>query len=301
MMAELSGKRIVSFKSHFDCTEQRFLLDVPKSCIGQPAPIIISPHPCTWSAEADYENGPEGVVAPHPGWAGLPEKYGFILTAPFGHGRTTGELTCLGSEGQIFDMAQIVGEVKKLGYSIDEQRIYACGLSMGGQEALLFAAKFNHIVAGAFAFNPVVDLKAFYEDVCQWDEKGLESNGLASIIEMEVGGKPCDISDEYLKRSPIAYSKELSQTPLMLWWSDMDAVVPRGLTHHSKKLYDLIKSIDPVAPVAEYNHTRSHAIENFDLQSRVYVHEYSHYEFAVQWLLLHQRAKIGGEVFASGT
>jgi hypothetical protein len=56
-----------------------------------------------------------------------------------------------------------------------------------------------------------------------------------------------------------------------------------------KKLYGVIKAIDPKAPVAEYNHMQSHAIENDDLTSRIYVHEYSNYEFAVQWLLLHQK------------
>ncbi|KLU63152.1 prolyl oligopeptidase family protein [Peptococcaceae bacterium CEB3] len=286
-MSSSVGKRVVPFISKYDGSEHYYLQDVPPSYTGNPMPLVISPHPCTWSAEADYENGPAEAIAPHPGWKGLPEKYGFILVAPFGHARTTGELTCLGYEGQIADMGQVIDEVKGLGFRIDESRIYACGLSMGGQEVLLFTAKFNNRVAAAFTFNPVVDLKTFYEDILQWDDPNISSLGI--IIEQEVGGKPADVLSEYEKRSPLSYANELSQVPLMLWWSDMDAVVPRGLTHHSKKLYDLIKTIKPKAPVAEYNHTISHAIGNFDLSHRIYVHEYSNYEFAVQWLLLHRK------------
>jgi pimeloyl-ACP methyl ester carboxylesterase len=47
----------------------------------------------------------------------------------------------VGGPEQIDDMAHLIGALTGFGYRVDTRRVYSCGLSMGGQEALVLAGR----------------------------------------------------------------------------------------------------------------------------------------------------------------
>jgi len=75
----------------------------------------------------------------------------------------------------------------------------------------------------------------------------------------------------------------------MIYWSDQDLIVPRQLSHHSYLLYTQVKDGTATSPVAEYNHTKSHGLLDYDKLTRWQLHEYCDYDLALHWLLGHQK------------
>lgn len=286
---------IKRFRSKADGTEQSYLLAAPPGAsdggLAEPLPLILSPHPFGWTAVNNFAGGPDGLVAVHRGWEGVAGRHGCLIALPFGHARATDERTCLGYEGQIADLAQLVAEIEQLGYAVDRSRVYACGLSMGGQESLLLAGKYPKLVAAVFAFNPVADVAAFYEDACGYEAEGLPFRDVELTIAQEVGGTPEQAPEAYRARSPVSYVGVLAaeRIPTAIWWSEHDGIVPRAASRQGKRLYDLIKAADGNAPASEYNHTALHGFRSFDVRRRIYVHEYCDFDFAAAWLLMHRK------------
>lgn len=272
--------------SPFDGSEHVLLVEAP-TAVG-PRPLIISPHPCTWTAEENYGTGPAGIKWTHPGWAGVAERYGAIVVCPAGHGRRSATVS-MGWEGQIADLAAIPDFLASQGFQIDRHRVYACGLSMGGLESLLLAAFHPHLLAAVFAFNPVVDPVAWYEDLRDNAPPDLRLERIDHQIALEIGGTPEEQPAAWGRRNPLRHVDALTTTPIMLYWSDRDAVVPRQRTHHAVALYRRVKALDPNAPIAEYNHTRSHGLAEFTPEIDWGLHEFADYDLATRWLISHRR------------
>lgn len=284
----MSQPSVITFTSPYDQTTRSLLLQVPPSCQGEPLPLVIAPHPMTFTAQDDYENGVEGMKLPHKGWRGVAERYNVLVAQPFGHGRVS-DTSCLAFEGQMRDLAALPGVVEDAGYRVDRERLYACGLSMGAMEVATFLGLYPDLLAAAFVFNGVFDLVALYADLSASPWAEIREAGHVALIEEEVGGTPAQLPEEYARRSAITYAARMTRTPFMIYWSHLDPIVPHGDTQQGKHLYDLIKQADPLAPVVEYNHTISHGHTVFDLDNCWRLHEYSDYDLAVRWLLCHRR------------
>lgn len=270
---------------------ERFaIVDAPASALEQPTPLILAPHPATWSAAENFHGGAADTVVHHHGWRGVAERHGVIVVAPETVGRAT-PLTSLGYEGALDDSMAAIEAVKAIGYRVDPDRVYACGLSMGGQEALLHVARNPGFFAGAVAFNPWVDLIAWYEDFCvsphYADLAG--DPAMDELYRREIGGTPAEAPEAYRARSPIAFADRLTDTPLLIYWSHLDDIVPNQATRQSMALHRAIKALDPLAPVAEFNHTFTHGYTLFDLRERWALHEFSDYDLATRWLLTLRR------------
>jgi predicted peptidase len=171
---------------------------------------------------------------------------------------------------------------------VDRDRVYACGLSMGALEALLLAGSRPDLFAAAFAFNPVVDTRAWQEDLARTANAELRSEGSDRLIAQEVGGSPDEVPEAYAARSAFAVLDGLRTVPVTIWWSHLDLVVPRQAERHGKRLYDELKRLDPTAPVSEYDHSSRYGLPAAPTDDQRWaVHESSDYRRA-HWLLLHR-------------
>lgn len=285
---DASALNTFSFTSADGSTQ---VLDVysPPAVESQALPLVIAPHPITWTARQDYHGGLAGLNRVyHRGYTNLAPKYGVLIAMPHGHHRAV-ENASLANPPHIQDLAGIPRTLESHGFPVDRRRIYTCGLSMGGQEALALAGKHPELVAAAVGFNPIVDLAAWQEDMEASPLPEIKEFKTASNIAQEVGGKPLDVPTLYSERSVFPYARNLTGVPTLIFWSGQDIIVPRQQESHAYKLYQQVKSIDPNSPIVEYNHTYIHGKLEFDIKTRWMLHEWCDYEWALQWLLQHQK------------
>ncbi len=73
--------------------------------------------------------------------------------------------------------------------------------------------------------------------------------------------------------------------PILLYWSEKDLIVPEQETIHSYRLYQSIKRISNISPIAEFNHTLTHGTGEFEKKERWQLHEWCDYDLALKWLL----------------
>ncbi len=280
----------VRFPSSSDGSSRAALVYSPASAGADPLPLVLAPHPITWTAAQEYQGGWDGMQkwGYHRGWRGLADQYGVIIALPHGHHRREDNCS-LGAPEQIADMIHLIDALAGAGYRVDARRVYVCGKSMGGQEALVLAGKFPDRLAACVAFNPIVNLAAWQEDLARSEVPEIREFETDQLVAREVGGLPTEVPELYAERSADSYVEGLSQTPTLIFWSDEDLIVPRQITHHSYRLHQLVKARSAAAPIAEYNHTRAHGLTALDDELRWQLHEWCDYELALQWLLCHQR------------
>lgn len=229
-------QKIIEFTSEFDGTNRKALLIVPPDAGKEPLPLIIVPHAAGFSAEktADY-------------WKPRLAKRRAMAIFPFGHGRKL-DLFSLGWRGQIADLAYMPRLLPTIGYPVDDKRIYAAGISMGGMELLLLAGSHPNLLSGVITFNALVDLSAWYYDPSANDP----------ILREEIGGGPDEMPEAYAERSPINYSTTIVRTPTMMYWDPNDEIVHLQREKQSGFLYRKVKEIDPHAPIWERTHDKGH-------------------------------------------
>ncbi len=282
-----SRRQEIVFTSPADGREQRVDVYAPPTAADQPLPLVVGLHGAGWTAAQDYHWGPPDLkVGYHQGWYGLAARYGVIIATPHGHHQREA-LMSFGSPEQIADIAYLADLAAGSGYRVDRKRVYVCGLSMGGQEVLVAAGQHPEMFAAAVAFNPVVDLGVLQRDMVDVDR--IRQSDAAPRIVNEVGGLPDEVPAAYEERSPLSYVDGLAHVPTMLYWSDRDLIVPRQATHHSYRLYQMVKASSVTNPICEYNHTFSHGVTEFPPEVCWQLHEWSDYELALRWLLIHRR------------
>jgi dienelactone hydrolase len=213
-----------------------------------PIPLVISPHGRGVGARINIRR-----------WGNLPAIGGFAVINPEGQGR---ELTLFswGDPGEIRDLAHMpeFAEAALPWLHVDRRQIYAFGGSMGGQETLLLAARFPHLLAGAASFDAPTDMAARYRafDHLRWGDR------LQRLARREFGGTPEADPRAYQIRSPLDWARQLafSHVPLQIWWSTRDTIVDDQV-QESGLLYRDIKRLNPHAPVTQYVGTWAHTTE----------------------------------------
>lgn len=202
-------------------------------------PLIIAPHGRNTFPESTAKR-----------WRDLPTRGGFAVVLPAGQGRVY-QLDSWGYPGQIDDLARMPKLVERAvpGFHYLRNRVYAVGDSMGAQEVLLLLAKHPHLLTGAIAFDPPVDMAERYYAFPAL-KYGRSTQKRARI---EVGGTPDQVPQAYAMRSPIDYVRQIafSDVPLELWWSIDDRVIS-DQSREAGRLYQEIKVANPAAPVSPY-------------------------------------------------
>jgi dienelactone hydrolase len=192
-------------------------------------------------------------------WGGLPAFGPFAVVSPEGQGRVL-TLYSWGWRGQIDDLARMPALVaRRLPWlRIDPRRIYAVGSSMGGQETLLLVARHARLLAGAAALDSDTDLAARYAAFPQL-RRGLR---LQALAREEVGGTPESAPRAYALRSPTHWARAIARSgvPLHIWWSRRDRIVT-DQRDESGRLFRLIRSFHPRAPVTQYVGDWAHSKE----------------------------------------
>jgi len=190
-----------------------------------PLPLVISPH----------GRGLDGRTNARE-WGNLPAIGCFAVVNPDGEGNHLGAYSW-GAPGQISDLARMPAIVRLTlpWLRIDTQRIYAVGGSMGGQETLLLVARYPKLLAGAIAFDPVLDFTHQYHRfprlpcnaICRRVWHGRRGRELQVLARREVGGGPRRYPGRYARRSPIHWVRAIARSgvPLQLWWSTRDRIV----------------------------------------------------------------------------
>lgn len=276
--------KTVSFLSKHDSTVRELLVSLPLELnTNKKYPLVISPHPFGFSNFENFIYGTPELLYPFSGWSGLSEKYQSIIVFPLGHGRFYEKIS-LGWQAQIEDFIQIPEILKSCGLKIDENKLFICGLSMGGMEALTAMGMYPGIFKAGFSFNGVVNLRKWFEDIINKNvDKKLSEMDVDKLVINEVGGSPEIIPLEYDKRSAINYINNLSKANLMIYWSSRDSAVPNQEAYQGKRLYDLIKKVNPKANVFEYDHTFDHGFEEFGPDECIKCHEYNDFNLAMDW------------------
>jgi predicted esterase len=220
------------FTSSYDGSSQPAALQVPTSYDpGQPTPLLIAVH--GWGDDRWAALGSFAFEANDAGW---------LLAAPDMHGERSAyprppydhPLASRASQHDILDTIDYVRER----YNVDPSRIYLAGVSLGGQIALVTAAKNPGLFAAVVSDRGPTDLALWYEEAPEWRQ---------ALIAQECGGPPeSGTWFEYQRRSPINYARNLTHTPLHLYHGTDDTVV---LPHHSQDMVDAILSYDSTAPV----------------------------------------------------
>jgi poly(3-hydroxybutyrate) depolymerase len=211
-------------------------------------PLVISPH----------GRGVDGAYNLR-FWGSLAREGPFALVSPDGHGRRLA-LYSWGYPGQIEDLARMPALLRTAfpWLALDDTRIYAIGDSMGGQEALLLAARPEAHLAGVVAFDPVTKMAARYR---QWSLTPGEHH-LPALARIEFGGTPAQVPERYAARSPASRLHAIARSgiPLQLWWSHRDRIVT-DQAEETGALYRQLRTLVPHAPVQEVVGYWQHAHE----------------------------------------
>lgn len=231
--------------------------------------IAVVFHPFGFEPEAvvDGEEPGERLIRSLPPVSAAATAFGLAVLAPEGRGRDTPTGHSLAWAAHLDSVWEAVETLaKQIG---GEPPVVAAGLSMGGLEALVFAARFSPVRAVS-ASNPIVDLGRWHDDLSSHDDALLRA--AAAVVRSEVGGPPSAVPADYAPRSALTYVERLATIPVQLVWSDVDTIAPHQAEAHAGRLASLLRSrggyvderrLTVVAPSAELDPGRF-AHESFD-------------------------------------
>ena len=252
----------IAYRAHNGARREAFVA-LPSSYRrghAPPIPLVISPH-------GRGVTGRENLRL----WGQLPAIGNFGVVSPDGQGRLLSNYSW-GSAGQIDDLARMPQIVKLTlpWVHVDTHRVYAVGGSMGGQETLLLVARHPRLLAGAAAFDPVVDFTLQYREFphlacsksCRKTWNGPVGRSLQAMARAELGGSPRRAPYAYELRSPLTYARAIafSHVPLQLWWSRQDAIVI-DQQRQTARLFNSIATLNPRANLIGFTGGWRHSAE----------------------------------------
>ena len=131
-------------------------------------------------------------------------------------------------------------------HSVDENRMYLAGFSMGGNKALVMAAQYPSTFAAVVAHRSITNLSNWYYETSSFRKGWLEA---------ELGGKPNDVPFEYQRRSPYSQVQNYRHIPTALTHGTEDTVVSPT---HSIDFYNALVS-NNAENVYLYTHPGGHS------------------------------------------
>jgi poly(3-hydroxybutyrate) depolymerase len=193
-------------------------------------PLVIAPHGRNVRPQANAR-----------AWGNLPARGGFIAICPGGRGRRL-DLHSWGYRGQIADLARMpsIVEATLPWAHVADDKVYAVGGSMGGQETLLLVGQFPRLLAGAVAIDSVTNFYRRYADFA----RSPLTIGLQALARIEVGGTPQKNAAGYVLRSPTHWLQQVAESavPLSIWWSVADQIV-LDQVHQSAHFYEQVRNL----------------------------------------------------------
>ncbi len=208
-------------------------------------PCIVQPH------------GREATpLGPASRWRNLPTTERFMVVCPDSAGRRD-LYNSWAVAGQLQDIAEIVGVVESSipWVHVDHQRLYLVGISMGGQETLCTIARYPDLFAAGLCVDGNANLAARYRELARVDMADTRP-----LMRREVGGTPAKVPWLYQRRSSIPFAGTLATcgVPIGIWWSVDDTIGYNQAATQTGRLFTLIKSLRPDAPVEQVIGTGAH-------------------------------------------
>ena len=209
---------------------REYLVFVPNGAVKG---LVVLFHPFGARPELVMHGGTDGdyLTRPLTGAKSSAEALGLAVLSPRSRGRALDgvSLAWKGHLDAVWTAADSLRETFGL------TTMGSGGLSMGGLEALVFAAQHPEGVVASWAANPIVDLAYWHGDLSLADSPDSEPS-LAELISTEVGGSPAELPSEYRARSPFGYLESLARVRVRIAWSPSDTVIPNQRTAHSHPL-----------------------------------------------------------------
>lgn len=193
---------------------------------GSPTPVVTSLH--------GAGGGPGGGIR---FMRKACNKRGWFVAAPHTHGRYSSGEYSMGTLPAQHDIIDLLNYMKDA-YSIDEDRLYLCGGSMGGGTTTVTAAKYPHVFAAAFEWMGAANTAVIHGEL----EENLFFSYLADSLEVECGGTPEEAPFEYARISGNRMAMNLAQLPFKIGHGRFDLLVP---PHHADDLAAAIEAYEP--------------------------------------------------------
>jgi hypothetical protein len=194
-----------------------------------------------WGEET-YASGSAPVPLDHKNWIMVsPEMHGSWPDPP--DPENPGAYAYISLEAQADIMAAVSYALAN--YNIDPSRIYLTGYSMGGQGAVVMAAKYPHLFAAMFDNKGPTDMYDWYDDNSTSHQDWMER-------ECHIGGEPKEPAQNpfcYQRRSGLSYAGNLLHIPISITHAITDVLVP---ITQSYRLRDKVNSLGPDYPLAVY-------------------------------------------------
>lgn len=207
-------------------TYQRAVVQIPSTYDGSPRPLVIGVHGYGASLNLRWQ--------PIFAFGAEANLRGWLLASPEMHGENPGSGggRSLGARAAQRDLIDTVNYVKQH-YAVDESRVYLVGFSMGGQTAMIGAAKYPDVFAGVVDYAGFSSLSDWYDETEVWRQTDIVN---------ECGGTPGAQPFEYARRSPKRYALGFKSMPLAIVHGDADTKV---LPHHAQQMYDAVSAVGP--------------------------------------------------------
>ncbi len=199
-------------------------------------------------------HGAGGRAACNKSFGNAPGAFGFIVACLDGQGvRSRG--FSYGAAQNLADNAKMIQLLRQRlpGLRIDPTRLVAAGGSMGGQEALLFGARYPQLAQTIVAIDAPVDMAKRFWHLPR-------SRQMALFYECE--GTPAMRPDCFAARSPLTTASTLAHSTqtLILYWSVNDEISPQ---EQMPALARAIHAANPSRPfvirIGNWGHGRSWA------------------------------------------
>lgn len=197
-------------------------LVVPGGMTG-PVPVVLCPHPFGFTATGNLFGEPAGprTLAGVPGIAAVSSRKGFAtLTVAAEGARLSG--VSLGWAANLEAYVAALELAIQAGVPLDLDRVVATGLSMGGQEAILLACRYPHLIRAVAVQNAVTDVGAWHRHLVSSDFGA--DHAAAIRHELAADGLPSD--RDWSERSPSAQLTAAHGMRLQIRLNDLDSVVP---------------------------------------------------------------------------
>jgi pimeloyl-ACP methyl ester carboxylesterase len=232
---------VIRFTSPYDGSTQEAVAQVPAGYdSGVPTPLVVFAH----GRNDVMETGIDML-------GGAANAQGWLLASPQMHGSWTGEpqpdppgkVAYASLESQ-YDIAGTVRSmVDRFNVKVDQ--IYLVGYSMGGQIAVVTAAKFPHVFAAVFDNMGPTGMATWYGEQerthQRWMERECHINGVPQT--------PAQNPFCYQRRSGLSYALNYAHIPISITHSLADQLVP---AHHASDLRSRIVAYHPDHAVSVY-------------------------------------------------
>jgi hypothetical protein len=231
---------VATFINPYDGTSQEAIGQIPASYNpASSTPLVIYVHGRSGAMEDGL--GVLGAAADAKGW---------LLASAQLHGSWTGTITnpipnppgkyAYASLESQYDIVGTVGYMRA-NYTVNPDRIYLVGDSMGGQIAVVTIAKFPHLFAAVFDNKGPTNMVQWYDENPSFHQDWMER-------ECHIDGVPKTPAENpfcYQRRSGVNFASNFIHIPISLTHSISDTLVP---IHHSRDLRDAINSFGPDRP-----------------------------------------------------